>query len=293
LAAGKITADHARRLLRASAKPEFAEAEALLCGYALTLSFADFHKAVTYWEDTVDPDGADRRAADQDGRRELHSSKTMADMGRLDGWLDPIGFATFDEALRRIERELFEEDWRVAREEFGPDASADQLGRAPAQRRADALVLMAERAMTAPADGKAPEPLVIVHADAATFEAALRTLLNDDVEFPTERLCELDDGTVITPTQMIEQALIGRVRRLVYASPGVILDFGRTQRLFTGALRQAIQARDRQCDHLGCEVPARRCEIDHDIEWHDGGRTVHTNGTSRCSFHHRRHKPRR
>ena len=173
-------------------------------------------------------------------------------MGRIDAWLDPIGFTVFDEALRAIEREFFEEDWRLAREEYGPDATVEQLGRDAAQRRADALVEMAQRATTAPAGGKRPEPLVIIHTDAATFEAAVASLTRDDVEFPDDRLCELDDGTVITPAEMVEQAILGHVRRIVFGGPGVLLDFGRSQRLFTGALRQAIQARDRRCGHDGC-----------------------------------------
>jgi hypothetical protein len=107
-----------------------------------------------------------------------------------------------------------------------------------------------------------------------------------------ERLCELDDGTVISPTRMIEQALAGHVRRLVFASPGVILDYGRKQRLFTGALREAVCARDRICDHEGCEIPARRCEIDHIHDWNHGGHTSHHNGKARCTFHHRNWKPR-
>jgi hypothetical protein len=107
-----------------------------------------------------------------------------------------------------------------------------------------------------------------------------------------ERLCELDDGTVISPTQMIEQALVGHVRRLVFESPGVILDYGRRQRLFTGALREAVCARDRVCDHDGCEIPARHCEIDHVVDWEAGGHTSHRNGKARCSFHHRNWKPR-
>ncbi len=107
----------------------------------------------------------------------------------------------------------------------------------------------------------------------------------------TGRLCETDSGTVITPTQGVEQALKGHIRRLVYQSPGVILDYGRSTRLFTGALRQAIQARDRTCRHPGCDLPARQCEIDHITEWQHGGTTSHTNAHTRCSYHHRHHKP--
>ena len=214
-------------------------------------------------------------------------------MGRLDGWLDPVGNVTVAEALRRIERELFDDDWAAAKAEHGEAVTADKLWRSPEQRRADALVEMANRAMTPPADGRRPEPLVIVHIDAATFETMLIRLEGDaDTPYPTDRLCELDDGTVLRPEQVLELAIAGRLRRIVYSSPGMILDYGRAQRFFTGALRQAIQARDRRCDHEGCEIPARQCDVDHIVEWDDGGTTVHTNGKARCSYHHRNHKPR-
>jgi hypothetical protein len=298
LADGAITVNHARRLAKAAARPEFAgDGEAFLVGKAGCLSFKDFARAVTHWENVVDearrgdddPEPPDPRET----KRRLHVSKTLDDMGRLDGWLDPIGHATFHEALRRIEAEFFDADWQQAKKKFGDAVTIDRLWRTPAQRRADALVEMAIRASTSPADGRRPLPLVIIHTDVDTFEHALARVLGAEPpeRLGTERLCELDDGTVISPTQMIEQALLGHVRRLVYEAPGVILDYGRTRRLFTGALRQAICARDRQCAHDGCEIPARHCEIDHIQPWDNGGVTSHRNGKARCSFHHRNWKP--
>ena len=147
---------------------------------------------------------------------------------------------------------------------------------------------MARRAASSASDAKRPEPLVIVHVDHATFDAAVRALAGQpDVTFPSGRLCELDTGAVLSPSQMLEQAIIGRVRRIVYESPGVILDFGTSVRLFDGALRQAICARDRRCVHPGCEIPARHCEIDHVVPAAEGGPTAHHNGRARCSYHHR------
>lgn len=109
--------------------------------------------------------------------------------------------------------------------------------------------------MTAPADGKRPEPLTIAHVDHGTFDAAVRALAGEEgVIYPSDRLCELDDGTVLSPAQMLEQA---------------------------------ICARDRTCDHEGCEIPSRHCEIDHTIEHSRGGPTAHHNGRPRCSYHHR------
>ena len=39
---------------------------------------------------------------------------------------------------------------------------------------------------------------------------------------------------------------------------------GVRRRFFRGALRRAIEVRDRRCTHpSGCDVPAERCDIDH------------------------------
>ena len=298
LADGVITANHARRLARAATRPEFADAEAFLLDKAGSLSFRDFERAVAYWEQVVDEArrGDDPEPPDpREVNREVHVSKTLSDMTRVDAWLDPVGGATFGEVLRRIETELFDADWQQAKNEYGDAVTVDRLWRTPAQRRADALVEMAVRAATAPAGGKRPRPLVIIHTDIDTFTTALSKYFGVQGPAPVggvERLCELDDGTVISPNQMIEQALAGHVRRLVFESPGVILDYGRTQRLFTGALREAVCARDRECDHEGCEIPARQCEIDHIVDWDHGGHTNHRNGKARCTYHHRNWKPR-
>ena len=298
LADGVITANHARRLARATSRPEFAAAESFLLEKAGSLSFKDFERAVAYWEQIVDEArrGDDPELPDpREQNRAAHVSKTMAAMVRVDAWLEPIGGAAFSEALRRIEAEFFDADWQLAKAVHGDAVTIDRLWRTPAQRRADALVEMAVRASTAPAGGKRPLPLVIIHADIDTFTIALSKYLGVEGPGPVggvERLCELDDGTVISPAQMIEQALAGHVRRLVFESPGVILDYGRKQRLFTGALREAVWARDRVCDHVGCEIPARRCEVDHINDWDHGGPTVHTNGKARCRYHHRNWKPR-
>ena len=321
LGGGEISLCHARRLAKASARDGFSDVEALLCDHARRLSYAAFDKAVSYWEHLVDTNAADHDATFKEQRREFHASMTFDGMGRLDGWLDPISFDEFRSALDRIEAELFNNDLRGAQAEHVHKHAAE-LWRTPAQRRADALIEMARRATAVPEGAKTPEPLVIIHMDKPTFETGLNQTLGlnlftntsppnqppppatdrgdtltgtpcetDRGDTLTGRLCETDSGAVITPTQGIEQALKGHIRRLVYQSPSVILDYGRSTRLFTGALRQAIQARDRTCQHPGCDQPARLCEIDHITEWQHGGTTTHTNAATRCSYHHRHHKP--
>lgn len=59
-------------------------------------------------------------------------------------------------------------------------------------------------------------------------------------------------------------------------------------------LTRVIQARDKHCRFPGCRLPAKRCELDHTIEFGDGadGRTVYVNLAAVCKHHHRiKHLP--
>ncbi|MEM8708553.1 MAG: DUF222 domain-containing protein [Actinomycetota bacterium] len=291
LADGSLSTAHAMRLRAAARRAAFTEGEALLVEQAGTLRWADWLKAVAYWEQLADDDGSVGPDTDEPDAA-LHTSVDFDGTGRIDGRLDPIGFEAFDEALRRIERELFDQEWRETRDRVGPDAVAADLPRTSAQRRAAALVEMAHRATTAPKDGKRPLPLVVIHTDPDTFNRELAHVLDTETPEPlgTERLCETATGTIVTPSAMIRAALHGEIRRLVYSSPSHVLDYGRSVRLFQGALRQAIIHAARRCQADGCEVPASRCEIDHVVEWADHGVTAAHNGQPFCRADHR-HKP--
>ena len=60
------------------------------------------------------------------------------------------------------------------------------------------------------------------------------------------------------------------------------------KRSFTGALRRAIEARDRHCRHpSGCDAPAVRCDVDHIVPHADGGPTSQFNGRLECAVHNR------
>ena len=87
LADATITGSHAHRLCRSAVRPEFAEAEAFLLRKATVLSFTDWERAVTYWEQVVDEarQGDDPEPPDpREVARSLYLSKTLNDMGRLD-----------------------------------------------------------------------------------------------------------------------------------------------------------------------------------------------------------------
>jgi Domain of unknown function (DUF222) len=151
----------------------FVRDEAELVDDARRLSWPDFCRAVEYWRQHADPDGVERDAAHDEALRRVHLSQGLRGTGILDGLLTPLGRATVAAALGRVEQELFEADWAAARAEHGDAASASHLARTPAQRRHDALVELARRAMTAPADGKRPRPLVSVFVGYETFKGRI------------------------------------------------------------------------------------------------------------------------
>ncbi|MDU7737952.1 MAG: HNH endonuclease signature motif containing protein [Corynebacterium sp.] len=56
-------------------------------------------------------------------------------------------------------------------------------------------------------------------------------------------------------------------------------------------IRAYTQGRDATCRWLGCTIPATRCQLDHRIEYHQGGPTSPDNLVNLCQ--HRRHLPTR
>ena len=177
----------------------------------------------------------------------------------LDGVLDPIGGAAVVSELNRLEHDLYLADQR------------DGITRTTAQRRAAALVAMAQRSATAPTDGRAPKPLFAV-------------LLGDHA---FTELCELANGTVITPHHLAPWLGTAQLETILFDGPTTIISVSK-RRSFVGALRRAIEVRDRHCQHpSGCDIPAERCDIDHIIPHTHDGPTSQFNGRLECPTHNR------
>ncbi len=174
-------------------------------------------------------------------------------------------------ALGRLEKDLFEADWAAAKARVGEEVCAGDLARTPAQRRADALVEMARRAMAAPAGSRLPEPLFSVLVDYDTFA----------------RSCELADGTVVAPGSLARWLGEGWVERVVFDGADRIKNVGVRRRIFSGGTRRSVELRDRTCFHPYCDVAAEHCEIDHVEPWSEGGPTTEDNGRVACGFHNR------
>ncbi len=115
---------------------------------------------------------------------------------------------------------------------------------------------------------------------------ALITVL---VDYPTltGRVCELANGTIIAPGALAGLLVDADIERIVFDGPSRVIDVGRRTRFFTGALRRAIQVRDRHCTWPGCDTPAHRCDVDHIVPYTDGGETTQDNGALLCPYHHR------
>jgi hypothetical protein len=111
-----------------------------------------------------------------------------------------------------------------------------------------------------------------------------------DCETLAGRICELANGTVITPGQLVTWLDRAEVERAVFTPDGRV-EVGQRERLFTGATRRAVQIRDhlthQGCAHPYCEERPDRCQVDHIIPYADGGPTTQANGRLLCGYHNR------
>src|SRR3546814_11127 len=119
-AGGEIDRSHITTLLGARngrTAEAFDRDHKVLLDAAKGLGFRDFKSFRDRWMGTVDPDGAERNADNQEAAREAYLAQSIDGMwfGRIT--LDPVRGTIVDEILAMIERELFEIDWAQAKSE--------------------------------------------------------------------------------------------------------------------------------------------------------------------------------
>jgi hypothetical protein len=168
------------------------------------------------------------------------------------------------------------------REQPVPELDSEEAAR---RRRADALGLLAERAMSAglgDADGagapisgtRAGRYQVVLHVDADTLDASAESGRS-----------ELEDGTRVSAETSRRVACDAGLVRVAHAPDGSVLDVGRRTRTIPPALRRALEVRDRGCRFPGCG--SRFTDAHHVKHWADGGETSLSNCLLLCRFHHR------
>ena len=262
LAAGELSPDHVDLLAKANRpwrNAVFADHENTLVEQCKVLRFFEARKMVDYWCTRVDGDAAEDRAERQRNAAHLSVSSTIDGTVVVNGVLDPIGGSIVANEITRLERELYLADQR------------DGVTRTTSQRRAAALVEMATRSATAPADGRRPKPLFTAIVGDTTLS----------------QLCELANGTVTTPGQLARWVGDADLESVLFDGPSTIISVSR-RRSFTGALRRAVEVRDRHCQHnSGCDVPADQCDVDHIVPYAAHGPTSQFNGKIECQPHNR------
>ena len=273
---GDITADHVDIIARANRAPiteQFTDGETTLVDAARHEDDFDlFRTIVQQWAHAADDDACDDKAEKAYRGRWFRDNEILDGVHDVQGQFDPLGGVIFSDELHRLEHQLWLDDWAAARAEHGNNATQAHLARTCDQRRADAAVQMACRSAATDANARPPRPLFSVHLNHPTF---------------TGRLCQLANGTPISPASIAPWLTEADIERVIWAGKSRILDIGTRTRFFNGALRRAIELRDHHCTHPGCTVPAAYYQVDHITEYTNGGKTTQQNGRLLCPFHNR------
>jgi hypothetical protein len=205
----------------------------------------------------------DQAGDDQDdyAQRRLHATRGIHGNGLGDWQLHPVGHETVMTAIHALSKPIPGDD------------------RTAAQRRADALITLAEHYLNA---GHAPtrggvKPHVTVVVGHDTLQGT-----------PGSPAAEYTYGTTASSLWARRTACDATISRIITNPTGDILDAGRATRTFTAAQLRAIIARDNHCIWPGCDTPPGWCDAHHRIHWANGGPTSVTNGTLLCGRHHDR-----
>jgi hypothetical protein len=255
-----------------------------MLNFALESTTTTLERAVRGWKKR-------NRAEEKDWERALHESRTLSifpdDEGMvvIRGRLDPEVGELLMRAIDAACDALYRQDTRgeVAHTAMiGKDASEQEA----AQRRADAIGLLAERGMgagfgveddtdTTPISGtRAERYQVVLHVEPAT--------LSEDGE---PGRSELEDVTRVSAETSRRISCDAGVICVTHAPDGGILSVGRRTRTISPALRRALEIRDRGCRFPGCGL--RFTDAHHVKHWADGGETSLENCLLLCRHHHR------
>lgn len=306
LLSGRVGPDQVDLLAKASshlvAGKRFGEFAPQLLDHAEHLEFSDFETVIQHFITQADPNGS---FDDQ----QFHEDERTAWVNNVNGSIEvhasggsPLAAAEMKAIFDVAVEAEFEKDCAARRAEHGDGALAAPLPRTTQQRKFDAMHSIFMLSVAAPANGKTPAPLVnividhvtagrvleahgvvesadILEVGADAFAAAEADLL--------QRRCSAN-GTPVHPDIALKALIAGRLRRAIIDADGVIINLGRTRRLFTGKAREAAQLLAASCTHRGCDVPAKFCDVDHRVEWAaNSGSTNQHNAMPACGVHDR------
>ncbi|MFP5487149.1 MAG: DUF222 domain-containing protein, partial [Acidimicrobiia bacterium] len=292
--AGRVGVSQVRELARLAANPRVADqlpdSEDVLLDAAQCLEFADFRVVTARWEQLADADGSEQRheRAHDERNARCDFDGVVFRFETAHGVIQGTSIRNVFDAFCQAE---FDRDWQWVKETYGDEANGSLLPRTAKQRRADASVAMVLAAASAGAgDGRSIDATVNLVVDQEQLEAGITAEATGepvavDPSTVRDRRCETTDGVPVSLRQMVAAALVGRIRTIVVDGAGVIVAAGRKRKLFTGALREAIQAIDPTCGWLGCNLRAQIAAIDHLVPRSRGGPTDASNAKIMCDRH--------
>ncbi len=281
--------------VRALTRVATPEREAELLEFARAGSAAKLERTVRMWKKL----SRDEELTAEQARHRSRTFSVFVDgdgMYVVKGRLEPEVGAMLMRAVEAASDALFRgEDDAGAGSRGGEDGDPRPE---PKQRRADAVGLLAERALAAgfgggessatsedgpTADSDSERPVesgtraeryqVMVHCDAATLAAEGEPGRSDL------------DGIRVSAETSRRMACDAAVVAMVHAKDGSMLNVGRRTRTIPPHIRRALEERDRGCRFPGCGC--RFTEAHHVKHWADGGETSLGNTLLLCRRHHR------
>ena len=290
LAGGQVGVAQTRLMARIAANPRI-EPDVLATGVwnlmadAMDVSSVEFERRALTWEALADPIGAAEKNERNRQRRTAIIQQHPDGGWALHATLDDVGGPEFLEIFSWYVDREFHRDWTAATHEHG-DGNVDvtELARTEAQRRADALLEMARAAAACPPDAKRPLPTVNFLLD----ESSAATVADNDLIDPADYrnvTSRTDRGHRVDPNAIIGVSMWALIRRVVTNSRGVVIELGRTSRLFTGHARDAVMLLEPTCIWPGCDHPHTWCHADHLTSWSTRGPTNPDNGAPLCARH--------
>jgi len=272
---GEISFTKVRALTRAATPDNEAE----LLEFARAGSAANLERVVRGWK-LLSRDDERRREQMRYASRYFSVVPDDDGMYVVRGRLAPEVAAALMRAVEAGCDALFATSTEAARTGKTP---ADAAQTEPRQRRADALGLVAERALAAgfqegPVSGSRAERYqVVLHVQAATLTES---------EEPEQS--ELEDGTRVsaeTARRLACDASRVDIHHVEVDPASPIHRVGRRTRTVPPSLRRALESRDRGCRFPGCGC--RFTDAHHIKHWGDGGETTLRNLVLLCRRHHR------
>jgi hypothetical protein len=263
LDAGDVTVPHVELLAAAAHRRDdlYDEHETVLLDTAATVEVQDFPQVTRQWMSYADDELARRDAGFAFAQRAFTLSPTTAGSA-LGGFLDAEAAAIVGNVLDDVQP---------------PEGPADV--RTAAQRRADALVLLCERAR----GGNLPQSRPIAGAE---LVVPYELFTGRPLAEPDGLRCEIEGfGPIprVTAERILCDCAVGRV---LMKGRSQILDLGRRTRIVPDRLRRAIVIRDQHCQFPGCRAPASWCDAHHVVHWTRGGETSLENCALLCRRHH-------